>query len=243
LRSSLLGTLGSIDAARTGLLSAEDALQRARSTATGGGASAADAQVKQALGALRAAEANLAKTVFRTPISGTVNELSVRTGDFVNGFGQIAVVANNNALEIITAVSEQERSLLEVNDEVMINGITPGVVTSIAPSISTQTGKFEVRIASEADTIAAGETVRITKALTTDAPVIGNPRIPLTAVRFEATDGYVFMIEDDTLVTRDVTLGDVRGSSVEVLDGISSKENIVQDARGLNPGEQVMVRE
>lgn len=153
------------------------------------------------------------------------------------------MVANNNALEILTSISEQERALLQVGDEVLINDTTAGIVTNISPSISPQTGKFEVRIASEADTIAAGETVRITKVVTEQVQTSAVPRVPLTAVKFEATDGYVFVVEENTLVARPVKVGVVRGSSVEILEGIGLDDSIVKDARGLNPGEPVTVRE
>ena len=92
LRGSLLQAVASIESAQSGIERAEDAALRAEQSATGGTASAADAQVKQALGSLRAAQANLAKTILRTPISGTVNSLDIKVGDFVGSFETVSIV-------------------------------------------------------------------------------------------------------------------------------------------------------
>lgn len=243
LRASLIGTLTSIDAAKTGLLSAQDSLDRATASATGGTASAADAQVKQALGALRSAQANLEKTYFRSPISGTVNALTVRTGDFVSSFTPVATVANNTALEVVTFISGRDRAQLNVGDAVVIEGQYSGTVTNIAPAVDSATGKIEVRIAAEGSGIDNGETVRVTKVLSDSESVLGQILVPLSAVRFAATDGFVFLIEADTLVSRPVTLGTVRGGSVEILSGLEATDTFVTDARGLQAGSAVTVRQ
>lgn len=240
-RASLIGTQNSIDVALTNLASARDTIRRADISASGSSNSAADAQVKQALGSLRAAQANLAKTILRTPISGTVNSIDIRTGDFINSFAQIAEVANNNALEIVTYVGDKERSLLSVGDEVSIEGGFTGIISEIAPAVDTQTRKTEVRIAAEGIDVQNGDTVNVTKEIgsSTNTDVI----IPLSAVKFQLEDGVVFLVEDGKLVARDVELGVVRGGSVTVLNGLSSADRFVVDARGLLEGAEVEIAE
>lgn len=242
LRSSLIGTVSNLDAAKTAITTAEESLTRARASATGGTASAADAQVKQALGALRAAQANLAKTIFRSPIGGTVNSLSVRTGDFVNSFAPVATVANNTALEIVTYISDSEQALLAEGDTVQINGTVEGKVTEIAPAVDTATGKIEVRIAAEGTSVVNGDTVRITKASSEAATsTLSTILVPLSAVKFEIDNGFVFVVADNKLEARPVTLGVVRGGSVAIVDGLTATEPFVKDARGLQSGALVEI--
>jgi len=239
LRTNLNNTQIALDNAKTGLVAADDAVQQAQLTTTVTSSPAADAQIKQALGSLRAAQANLAKTVLRTPISGTVNELSLRTGDFVSAQQQIAEVANNNALELVTSIGEQERDAFAVGDSVQIEGGLNGTVTEIAPAVNADTGKIEVRIAAESTDLRNGDTVTITRQATTT--VDSRVFVPLSAVKFEQTNGDMLVVVDGVLEARPVTLGIVRGGAVEILSGLSNDQAFVTDARGLQAGTAVEV--
>jgi RND family efflux transporter MFP subunit len=239
LRSSLLGSKNAVEAAAVGLRSAKDVGARAGISTSVSSIPAADAQIKQALGALRAAQANYAKTVLRTPISGTINSLNINQGDFVNSFVKVAEVANNNALEIVTYVSDKQRDVLLVGDSVIIENEYEGRITQIAPAIDSGTKKTEVRIATENTNIKNGETVTITKEIASSSIHTTTVNIPLTAVKFEIKDGFIFDVVAGKLVQKPVTLGTVRGNSVEILEGLSATDTFVVDARGLLPGTTV----
>ena len=241
LRSQLINVQSSIDAAIVGLRAANNTEERAEIGVSVSGVPAAEAQIKQALGSLRSAQASYAKTVLRTPISGTVNEISLKAGDYVNTAQKIAEVANNNALEIVTYVGDAESQLLAVGDTVIIENEYEGVVTQIAPSVDATTRKTEVRIATENNEIKNGDTVTITKEI--NAEKMTTIIVPLTAVKFEIQDGFMFAVEDNKLVQKPVKLGVVRGSSVEILEGLSPTDSFVVDARGLLPGNAVTVAE
>jgi RND family efflux transporter MFP subunit len=240
-RTSLLREQSAIDNALVGLEAATSDLTRAELSSSGSRSSAADAQVKQALGTLRAAEANLAKTILRTPINGTVNSLTVRTGDFISSFSPIALIANNSAIEIVTFVTEPERKLLTVGDTVMIEDEYEGVITAIAPSVDNNTRKIEVRISSEAAAIVSGDTVRVTKVFESASTTTSAVIIPLSAVRFELENGFVFLVENDAIIARPVTVGTVRGGTIEILEGLSATEAFIKDVRGLVVGMNVTV--
>jgi multidrug resistance efflux pump len=120
LRTNLQAARANLNNDLAALENAADVVRRAEIAASGSQSSASDAQVKQALGSLRAAQANLAKTIIRTPISGTVNSLNVRVGDFVSNQDIVARVANNNALEIVTFVGDNEVAAFTVGSTVLI---------------------------------------------------------------------------------------------------------------------------
>lgn len=244
LRSSLVATISNLESADNAITNAEESLRKAR-IGSGNTNSVSDAQVKQALGSLRAAEANLAKTVLTTPISGTINTLSVRTGEFVGGNQTVAVVANNNALEIVTFVSEREKDFFSVGTSVTVEGRAEGEVVAVAPAIDQTTNKREIRIVTEDSSLSSGDTVRIalkdapTPAVSEDEPL----RVPLTAVKFESTNGHLLRVNEGVLERIDVVVGEVRGSTVVIEEGIDSNTDFIIDARGRNAGDEVVVVE
>jgi RND family efflux transporter MFP subunit len=243
LRSNLESTSNQITNSKAALDNAFDAVRRAEIGATGSQSSAADAQVKQALGSLRAAQATLANTILRTPISGTVNSLSVRVGDFVGNQAVVARVANNNALEVITYVGDSELPAFTVGSTVTIDEQFYGTVTEVAPAVDPVTRKTEVRIAVESESIQNGETVTIS----TDYDVTGTSSnqplfIPLSAVKFEIDNGFVFQVNNGRLTSVPVELGVIRGGSVQIVSGLTREDDFVLDARGLLPDTEVEVR-
>lgn len=242
LRSTLIGVQSSIDSAESSLKTSYENLERAKLSASGSVSSASDAQVKQALGSLRAAQANLAKTILRSPVGGTVNSLNVRTGDFINSFSPVAVVANNNALEVVTHLSDSEKSFLSEGDKVVVEGQYEGYVTQIAPAVNSLTRKTEVRIAVESSEIVNGDTVRVTKDLEASTEKDSKIQVPLTAVKFERENGSIFAVVDGKLVAKTVVTGKVLGGSVEITEGISATDEFVTDARGLVAGEEVEIK-
>ena len=220
---------------------AKQNLDRANINATGGTTSLASAQLKQALGNLKAAQANLDKTILRSPISGTINSLTVQSGDYISAFKNVAVVANNSALEIVTYVGDTERDNLNVGDKVLIENNYEGVITQIAPAVDGLTRKTEVRIATENSNIKNGDTVKITNHSDSQTTV-KDIKVPLTAVKFEVEDGSIFVVREGKLESVAVKLGNISGNSVTVLEGLSANDEFVIDARGLLSGTQVEIK-
>lgn len=237
---SLISTKSALEVSQTALATAQKGLKQAQIGSTKSEVSTANAQIKQALGALRAAEANYAKTVIRTPIAGTLNELSVEAGDFVGIQSPIALVANNNALQITAFVGEQDQKRMSVGQSVLIENSIPGIITQIAPALDSVTKKFEVKIGTDDQTLTNGDTVTVSVLNETDSLSSNTPLLlPLTAVKFSASDGSVFFVVDGKLTSRPVKIGSVRGSFIEVTDGIDAQSVIVVDARGLTDGQLV----
>jgi RND family efflux transporter MFP subunit len=242
-RSTLVATESALRGATTQLVAAKDTVAKAK---LGGGtntgtASAAEAQVKQALGALRSAEANLAKTIIRTPITGTVNLLTVRAGDYVGQTAVVAEIANTAGLEVTTYISETEAANLTVGTVVTLGETATGTITSISPAISSETGKVEVRIGSDSKTLKTGSTVKIRIATDT---IIDDSRVmvPLTAVKLTTDAAVVFTVsETNTLTAVPVTLGAVSGERLEIVSGLTNDTAIVLDVRGRKAGEAVEV--
>ncbi|MCA9361038.1 HlyD family efflux transporter periplasmic adaptor subunit [Candidatus Kaiserbacteria bacterium] len=240
-RSTLNSLIQSVRTAKSNLSNAEEALVRANIAATNGTISVSSAQVKQALGTLRAAEAQLNKTIIRTPIAGTINSLQVKAGDYISQSAPVAEVANNNAQEISIFVGEQDLMSIAIGDEVVINETQKGIVTNVAPAVDPITLKSEVKIATESSDLTTGNTasVSLNKEVLLEKPE--SPiLIPITAVKFSATDGSIFTIsEEGVLVSRSVQVGPIVGGNVTITSGVNKEDVIVVDARGLVAGQKV----
>ncbi len=239
-RATLNNTLNSLTTAKTALGSARENLNRAK---IGGGqntdTSLANAQLKQALGVLRNAQANYEKTIFRSPILGTVNSMRIHVGDYISPSMLIGEVANNNALEVSIYVSEADVARFAIAHTVRINRTEKGTVTSIAPAIDSVTQKIQVKIATESTNFTNGSTVTVAVESQTSedagAPII----VPITAVKFTATAGSLFVVKDRVLVSLPVTTGAVSGAGVTITEGLDRDTVFVIDARGLSAGQHV----
>lgn len=243
-KASLEGTLQSLRSAESAITSAKDQVIRTNVYDPTPQIQGAEANVKQALGALRSAQSRLSKTILRSPISGTVNSLTVNTGDFISAFTPIAEVANNGSLEISIFVGENDLQKFSPEQEVLIEGDKRGLVTSIAPAVDSQTLKTEVKIASDDNTLINGDTVTVT--LENSAVTNETARqisVPLNAVRFVGETSSLMTVDSEGRVVEiPVTLGTVSGTNVLILEGADPTTRFIFDVRGLTLGQEVTVK-
>jgi RND family efflux transporter MFP subunit len=241
-RATLASLIASIETAEQGLLAAEETLSRAKLSGTNATVSLANAQIKIALGSLRAAQSGYEKTLVRTPIAGTVNALYIKRGDFVSPLQDVALVANNNGLQVTAAINESDRNLVSIGDMVRFDGIASGTITAIAGAVDPKTGKIALKMSvTDATELTSGTTVAVAfenaPASTTADSTLA---IPLTAVKLLSTSAEVFTVDgDNKLVSRTVVLGRVLGDQVIVISGLDANTAIVLDARGRKAGEVV----
>lgn len=248
-RSQVSGTLSSLSGARSALTNSMNA-EAITGTASGTGSSAtADAQVKQAQGAYNAALSRLEKTVIRSPITGTLNSLTIQTGDFVSQFTEVAVVSNNGALEVLSYVTEEDAKRIFVGSEVMIDNTIKGMITRVAPALDPRTKKIEVRVGIR-DTKASltnGQSVRISITNTKSVKTVSSTensiiKIPISALKLTPNGAFVFTVSaSSTLTPLTVQEGAILGEEIQIISGLTGSEEIVTDARGLKSGMAVTV--
>ncbi|HUD02455.1 MAG TPA: HlyD family efflux transporter periplasmic adaptor subunit [Candidatus Paceibacterota bacterium] len=252
-RSEVVGAVSSLTASKSAYDSAVSGAQTATNSATAGTGSdiaTAEANAKSALGALQAAEANLEKTIIRSPISGTIVSLPITQGGFVSSFAQVAQVSNPGALEIDTYVTADDAKTIAVGGKAVISGTVQGVIVSIAPAIDPTTGKILVKVGlvGSQSQLTDGDTVTLTLARAVSAPSTtaasassASLVIPIVAAKITPTGPVVFTVSSSTLVSMPITLGTILGDQVTVLSGLTPQSDIVTDARGLSNGQQVVV--
>lgn len=243
--ATISGYVADVSAARTAVTTSLSAVISARTSLDPHGTvSASAASVKQAQGAYNAALANLEKTIIRSPISGSLNNFTIKLGDILVPAQQVAVVSNNGALEAVAYVTEEDKARVVVGQKVTFEGGLVGTITKIAPALDPVTRRIEVRIGLPADARKAftnGQTIRVALGNGPIKPVNGPISIPITALKIEASRTIVFLVENEHLAAKEIKIGKLSGASVQVTEGLDADTEIVVDARGLKEGDEVTV--
>jgi multidrug resistance efflux pump len=248
-RSAVLAAVSGITGAKSAYDAAVSGAQTASNTATGGSASdiaSAQAGLKSAQGSLDAARANLAKTIIRSPISGTIVSMPVTQGDFVSNFAQIAIVSNPGALYVESQVTQNDASTLSVGNAATIESSYPGVITFVAPALDPSTGKIQVKVGftGSQGSFSDGEAVSVSLNRNKSAVTTTKNKttaIPIVAVKITPAGPVVFSVSaSSTLIAQKVALGSILGDKI-VVSGIPNDLEIVTDARGRSAGEHVLM--
>jgi len=246
-RTSINVTLSSLAGAKQALVTAQKNQELGVSGAQSEDIAAAQAALKQAQGARALAQASLEKALIRAPISGTINSLSLKTGDYVSASTPVLTVANNGALEILAYITENDSREIAVGQAVTLEGGASGVITRVAAALDSVTKKIEVRIgvSDPQRTLINGQSilVSITRTAKRSATAGSRLTIPISAIKIEADSVFVFTVDADSkLVSHTVAIGALLGDKVEILSGLTRDMKIVIDARGLRAGQLVEVK-
>lgn len=245
--AAVTGARGGLAQAQSGAVSASTNVQKIKTGAQVEDIQTAQAGLLSAQGGLAAAVAQLEHTRVRTPIAGTVSNLSIRRGDFVSPMQTVAVVSNKSGLEIETFVSQEQKSRVIVGGEVLIDGIHKGVVTSVEPGLDPVTKKSRVHVGFSGTTdLIHGQFAEVVF-LAGKAKVV-NPSegfyIPITAIKVLPDSLVVFTVSaSSTLVAHPVEEGSIVGDTMLIKQGLTADMKIVLDARGHNENDLVEVTE
>jgi HlyD family secretion protein len=198
---------------------------------------AARAQLAQARAVAALARQRLAGMTIRAPFAGRVAGLTAVTGDFLvsgdfAGRGEpVALVYDEQALEVEVAVGEREIGLIRVGQPavVRLEG-TPGAPVAAAVRL----------VAPAADPLSRAATVRLRFAEPVAAAVPGTfargeivveRRQDVTVIPRTALDGgerpTVRVVAHGVVQVRQVTLGLAQGDLVQVISGVVVGEEVV----------------
>ncbi len=209
------------------------------------GGSSENADIRAAEANLQAARANLEKTVIRAPISGTINRLDLEVGSFASASAPVVYITNAHGLEVVVFVSERDIGEISVGAEVSIGKSIKGRVSKLASALDPVTKKAEVRISIPQDSpLVSGSSASVSIARTARVSTVAAPlTIPLSALKITPEGAVIFTVSNGALVSHPVVTGALAGSRIGINSGITADMDIVEDARGLKDGQQVIVSE
>ena len=193
----------------------------------------------------------LEKTFVRTPISGTLNTLSLKRGDFVSALAPAATISNNTALQVETFITRDDKDEIAIGSIALINGKYNGIVTSIAPGLDPLTRKIKVNIGIESTNanLIHGDSVRISISRESKINEESEDKqqrfiVPISTLKVESDHILVFtVLPDNTLSAHKVVEGPLLGDKVVIVEGLTPEMEIVLDARGLRAGDTVILKE
>lgn len=245
-----------IQVAEADLALAESELGRARALVSRGFVSQADiqrktaardaaaARVRVARAQLAASRARIGRLDVRAPAAGLVLDRNVEAGQVVGpGSGALFRIAQNGEMELLARLPQPDLARLRVGVPATVtpvgsNRSYQGSIWQISPIIDPQTRQGEARIAIPYDpqlrpggfasaTIVSGS--------------VAAPLLPESAVQSDDRGYFVFLIgPNDTIVRRDVEVGDVTDRGIPVLAGLDGSERVVQSAGAfVSPGQRV----
>lgn len=214
-------------------------------------------QIEQARGAVAFAETQLANTVIRAPVNGTILERIVERGEFVTtGFvgdrgakGFVVSLADLNDLEVELDVSQSDFNKLRglgqkarITVDAYPGRSWDGSIYQIAPEADRQkaTVQVKVKVANPDEFLRPEMNATVAflsgekAAAATEAPTL---YVPAGAVR----DGQVFVVLNERAVARKVRTGASSSRGLRVEEGLFGGEDVVVDPpAGLKDGARVV---
>jgi membrane fusion protein, multidrug efflux system len=212
----------------------------------------AKAQLDDAKTALDVARAGSDATNFNADVGritaaadGTVLRRFVEAGEVMAPGAPVLAVSQNSGRKIlrvslsdVDAVRVNLEDRAEVRFDALPGAVIPASVVTLAGSANPGTGLFDIELALEGDTarlssgvIGQAQITPSTNAPSTTAPDQGanvELLIPLAAL-VEANEEHaiIYVIEQEIAQSKQVTLGEIRGESVIVRDGLTLGEHVV----------------
>jgi HlyD family secretion protein len=215
-------------------------------------------QVQQAKGALAYAETNLANTIIRAPVTGTILERAVEKGEFVTtsfvgdrgAKGYVVSIADLNDLEVELDISQGDFAKLNASQRGIITTDAfpdlkySGHIKEISPEANRQKATVQIKVKVEKPDEHLRPEMNASVAFLADekprtagsAPARPVVIVPASAVH----DSAVFVVLDGKAVRRAVKTGATSGQGVRIEDGLTGGEDlIVNPPAGLKDGDRV----
>jgi HlyD family secretion protein len=217
------------------------------------------ATVEQAQGFLDLMKVNLANTIIRAPVDGTVLDRNVEVGEFVTtGFvgdkgakGYVLSLADLSDLRVELDISQNDFNKISADSHCTITTDAypdrkyDGRVDQISPEANRQKATIlvKVKILSPDELLRPdmNATVSFVRAApTTQSAEADGIFIPVSALR----DGNVLVVEDGKAAQRPVQTGSSSGGKVRILKGLSAGDLVIdQPSADLQAGKAVNATE
>lgn len=240
-REQILGLQEKMRTARNSLESAIQALEKANLQSNPDTNSVSQASIAQAQANVQSARSRLNKTIIVSPVRGTLTDFSATVGQFVNAGTQVGKVNAPGSLYVQAFINEKEKGLLQVGQEVTVDQNATGTLTYISPNVSSNNGKYEVRVALVGEQFSSGSSATVTFASAdnrneTDRSLF----LPVTAIQFNGNDAQILSVnQDNRSYSIPVELGETKGNNIEIITPLEPELEIIIDARGIKLDERV----
>ncbi len=214
-------------------------------------------QVQQARGMVAYAQTNLANTVIRAPVTGTILERAVEKGEFVTtsfvgdrgAKGYVVSLADLNDLEVELDISQNDFAKLHsgqhgiVTTDAFPDRKYEGFIKEVSPEANRQKATVQVKVkVTKPDEYLRPEMNASVAFVADEKPQAGaaaaKPVVIVPASAVQA--GAVFVLLDGKALRRAVKTGAASGQGIRIEEGLIGGEDlIVNPPAGLKDGDKV----
>jgi RND family efflux transporter MFP subunit len=190
---------------------------------------------------LRQAQIAQAATRVTAPISGTVEKVFVRPGQFVSPGTPVAVIKGETDLLLEISVAGRVALQVDQTKSAIVKGLRGSSSTNTvslpiqhvsAAPVSGQLYQVLIQVPAEYEPfIFQNQTVAVTLPLQQTSLAAGNSFVPLDALFVSNNGRYVFIEQDGKAVQRPVETGEIVGTSIEIKSGLVPGEVVLLDRR------------
>jgi len=211
----------------------------------------AQASLELSQATLQQVKAQLDRTTIFAPVSGIINNLTMKVGEYVQPGTSCAEIVNNDTVKVVVNIPEQDIRYFKVGQGQEIMGRFDGVVVfrgqityigEVADPL-TLTTRLEISVPNQDRKLYSGQIVAVKMKRQDLHNVV---LIPLDAV-IPLEDGYmVYVVQDGKAQPVEnirIDLQSIRGKRVRVLSGLSGGEILVlaPGNRMCGPGQAVRI--
>lgn len=228
--SQIKQTEAGLAAAQSGKAQASSGVNQANLGVNQAEASKKQAQVvyEQALLNKEQAQATLAKTALKSPISGVVLSKTIEKGSFIGSGTPVVTIGDTSQLKVMLPIPDSEISEWSVGDTVSLSlyGSTKeGKVNMISPQTNSGTGtvSVEVIVPNEDGAWLAGQIVSANKVSSDNNGIL----IPVEAVINNGIESYVFKNVDNKAVKVIVETGAMVNNKIHIMKGLKEGDQVV----------------
>jgi RND family efflux transporter MFP subunit len=179
----------------------------------------------------------VADTAVRAPFSGIVAERLVSVGDYVTRGTRVATVVRIDPMRVELTIPEQAVSLVKPGQSVKLtvdaypNEVFEARIRFVSPSLRADQRALTVEaVATNADgRLKPGLFATASIQQPQSAPAL---LVPAKAVETVSGTSRVYVVEDERVIERIVTLGERVGDRVELTSGASAGETVAAEPNG-----------
>ena len=233
---SLTTSYDSYTSSASSLKISQDQLVIKKSGSSAGTILSAEASYEMAQAGVASAEAELAKSIIRSPINGVITSVDTKLGEIVSANKNVISVISYGDYEVEAFVPEADISKIKVGNiaKTTLDAYGGGVnfdtiVIKIDPAATVIEGvptyKVTLRFVSAGERIKAGMTANLDILTTEKSGVL---KVPARVVYSKNGDRYVKILDDDLIQEIKIEIG-LRGSdgSLEIISGIEEGDKVI----------------
>lgn len=222
-------------------------------------------QTRAAESRIKVAQEDVDNCTVRAPFDGKVVSKDAQRGEMVSpisaggGFTRtgIATVVDMKSLEVEVDVNESYIARVKPGQKVIStldaypDWQIPSTVRTVIPTADRQKATVKVRVAFDQLDPRILPDMGVKVAFLSEDPALANKKtsearalVPRSAIRTEDGKSVVFLVKDQKVERRAVSLGGQRGDDVEIMAGLASGDSVVvRGPESLRDGQSVQVKQ